>query len=102
MTADQGKKVSTLENEARAANRDLSDKLSTLLYEVQPKTQVGYLKDDLIYRAKMLQYECMNIVDDARDGDPDARQKLLKVAGVGAGVVALLCLRRQVRRRLKK
>lgn len=102
MTADQGKKVSTLENEARTANKDLSEKLSTLLYEVQPKAQVDYLKDDLIYRAKMLQYQCMTTVDEARDGDPDARQKLLKVAGVGAGVVALLCLRRRVRRGRKK
>ena len=102
MTADQGKKVSMLENEARQANKDMSDKLSKLLYEVQPKTQVNYLKEDLIYRAKMLQYQCMTVVDEARDGDPDARQKLMKVAGVGAGVVALLCLRRKVLRSRKK
>lgn len=91
-----------LEDEARKANRAMSDKLSKLLYEVQPKTQVDYLKEDLIYRVKMLQYQCMSVVDEARDGDPDARQKLMKVAGVGAGVVALLCLRRRMARSRKK
>lgn len=102
MTADQGKKVKKLEEKAQQANRDMSDKLSKLLYEVQPKTQVGYLKDDLLYRLQMLQYQCMTTVDEARNGDPDARQKLLKAAGVGAGVLGLLCLRRTVRRKRKR
>lgn len=85
-----------LEQQARASNEALSEKLSSLMYEVQPKTQVGYLKEELIYRAKLLQFECMQTIDRAREGDPAARETLLKVAGVAVGVVGVLCLRRKL------
>ncbi len=85
-----------LEEKARASNQALSDKLSTLMYEVQPKTQAGYLKEDLLYRVKLLQYECMRTIDQAREGDAEAREKLLKVAGVAVGVIGVLCLRRKL------
>lgn len=91
--------VRALESTASASGQALSEAIQQLVYQVQPRTQANILAQDVKYRAEKLNYEAMNTIDDARDGDPDARKKLMTAAAVAVGVLALCMLRRKLKRR---
>lgn len=76
--------------------------LQTITYELQPKRQLRYALEDLKYQATKLAYAAMDTVDEAREGDPDARQKVLEVGGAVVGVLLLLTIRRKIKNRRKR
>lgn len=88
-----------LREQIKASRDSLMATLSELQEQAQPRTQAVYLKDNLIHKAQEAGIEALNTVDDARDGDPEARKKVLIAAGVTAGLIALRIIRRKIKRR---
>lgn len=87
-----------LRTQIETSRQNLSDSLAALTYELQPKVQVGYVADDLKYKAKETSYKIATTVDEAREGNREAMKKILVSAGVIAGVVGLCVLKRIIRK----
>lgn len=98
---DKGFEARMQELEAQLATdgEALSATLQQLSVEAQPRTQLGYVVEDLKYRAEKVTYEVLTTIDEAREGDPQARQEVVKAAAIGVAVVALCLLRRKLKRR---
>ena len=73
--------------------------LQELTYELQPEVQLNHFADKARYEATKVLYSALDTLDAAREGDPDARQKVLQVVG---GAVSVLCLLRFRRRHKAK
>ncbi len=102
MSKDWQQSVEDLEQKAAASNEELAATLQELVYQVQPRTQLDHLLADLKYRAEQVSYEVMTTIDDARDGDEEARAKLIKAAAIGVGTVGALLVLRKLKRRHKR
>ncbi len=99
MSKERAEVEASLEEQARVSNAALSDTLQQLFYEVQPKTQLNYLLEDAKYKVEEVKYNVLTTLDEAKDGDAQARSKVLKAAAIGTGVVALMILKRRLKRR---
>lgn len=91
--------IEDLQNKATSSNEKLSETLQQLLYEVQPQTQLDYLLAQAKYQAEVAAYNALTTLDEARDGDEDARMKVAKAAAIGAAVVGICILRHSMKRR---
>ncbi len=74
---------------------ELVGTLQELTYVLNPKVQANYALQDLSYQAKKVYFQAMTTLDEARDGDLDAKRKVAAAAGIAVGVVGLLALRRK-------
>ena len=99
MRKDRQAMVNALETQAAESNEKLAATLQQLAYQVQPRTQVDHLIDNLVYQADKVRYAVVSTIDKAREGDPEARMRVLKGVAVGAAAVGLLVLRRKLKRR---
>ncbi len=102
MSKDFSTTVSNLEKQANASSEKLSETLQALVSEAQPKTQAQYLLADAKYRAQEALYVTQTTIDAAREGDPEARKKVIKAAAIGAAVIGVCILRRTLIRRRKR
>ena len=59
----------------------------------------SYLLAQAKYQAEVAAYNALTTLDEARDGDEDARMKVAKAAAIGAAVVGICILRRSMKRR---
>lgn len=98
-----GKSLADTERELRqqieSSRANLVESLATLTHVVQPRVQVGYVAEDLKYRAEEAKYDVLTTVDEARDGNREAIKKLAVAAGVFAASIGVMMLRKAVKKR---
>lgn len=90
-----------LEKKIAASQASFTKNLQKLTYELQPRVQLDYALEEGKYQARKVSNAALDRIDDAKDGDLEARQQLLKVLGIAVGVVALCVLRRKLIKRRK-
>ncbi len=102
MSKKQKISVPAREKELRriiASSRDsLTANLEELKTEIQPKTQLGYAKEDLKFRAETAQVAALNTIDEAREGNREAIKKIAILAASVVGTVALLVINSKIKK----
>ena len=88
-----------LRRQAEASREALMASLSDLTYQLQPKTQAKQVAESAKYVGEDLKYKLETTVDEAREGDESAKDKLIALGGGLAALLGALILRRSYKRR---
>lgn len=100
MSNGKGKRALDDLNAQVASSREaLLGTLEELTYELQPKVQAQHFVEDAKYRATQAAYDVADTAQKAKEGNPEARKKILKAAGAVAGALLVLRLRSKMKKR---